>query len=253
MMICLATTVMVVSCKKPKDGETGAQGPAGPSLQGNVQGFVQLYDQYGTRSYVKLDSSMVSQDGSSSVRYTDSTGKFTFNGLNTGIYNFSVTGRAGYAADKLQGIEITGNGTIDRDVKLSQIPTWSVSVVTAIDTIIGANHSLKLRVNLPVADPKARQVAVFINTNSAVSSLNYLWNYTITVPANATTVNSVLAQTSTFLGGDNLPSGSTIYVIVYPAAVGYANNSSYVDYTNDRTVFNALNLNSSAVSQTAIQ
>lgn len=247
----MAATVLV-SCKKPKDGETGAQGPAGPSLQGNLQGFVQLYDQYGTRSYVKLDSAMVSQDGSTNMHYTDSLGKFTFNGLSTGIYNFSIAGRAGYGADKLQGIEFTGNGTIDRDVKLSQIPTWPLSTVTAIDTVVASNHSLKIRVSLP-ADTRARQVAVFINTNSGVSSTNYIWNYTILVPANATTVNSVVAPTSTFLGGDNLPSGSTIYVIAYPAAVGYANNSSYVDYANDRTIFNALNLNSSAVSQTPIQ
>lgn len=252
---CLALTMAVVSCKKPKDGSTGPQGatgPAGPSLQGNLQGFVQLYDQYGSRSYLKLDSANVSMDGTTSAMLTDVSGKYTFSNLSTGIYNFSITGRSGYAASKLQGIEITGNGTLDRDIRLSQVPTWTMTAVTAIDTVIGGNHNLKLRINVP-ADTRTRQVAVFIDINNAVTSTSYLWTYSVNIPANATTANSILAANSTFLSGAGLASGSMIYVRAYPAAVGYQNNSSYIDYSTDRTVYNAINMSGSAISQTTIQ
>ncbi|MBS1638200.1 MAG: carboxypeptidase regulatory-like domain-containing protein [Bacteroidetes bacterium] len=248
-----ALSLLITSCKKPKDGATGATGPAGPVLKGNLQGFIQLYDQYGTRQYFKLDSAAVTIDGSSASVFSDSNGKFAFSDLNTGIYNLSITGRSGYGATKQQNIEITGNGTINKDIRLGQVPTWSVNTITAIDTVVGGNHSLKIRANIAAADTKARQLAIFIGTSSGVSSTNYIWNYTINVPANTTTVNSVVGQTSVFLNGDNLPSGSTIYLVAYPAGVGYQNNSTYLDFNTDLTIYNALNTGNAAIAQVSIQ
>lgn len=247
---------VVTACSKPKDGAMGpegAQGPSGPLLQGNLQGFVQLFDQYGTRLYTKLDSANVSIDGTTNSSITDVNGKYSFSNLNTGTYNFSINGRTSFASSKLQGIEVTGNGTIDRDVKLSQIPNWTLNAITAIDTTIAGVHSLKVKITLPTADIKARELSLFVSASSGVTSANYTWNYSIAVPANATTVSKVVAANSVFLNGDNLPSGSTIYLAAYPASVGYTSNSTYIDYNTGKAVYNALNINSGASNQVQIQ
>ena len=248
--------IVITSCSKPKDGAVGpagAQGSSGPLLQGNLQGFVQLFDQYGTRLYTKLDSASVSIDGTSSSSMTDINGKYSFSNLNTGTYNFSINGRTSFASSKLQGIEVTGNGTIDRDVKLSQIPNWTLNAITAIDTVVAGIHNLKVKITLPTADVKARELSLFISASSGVTPTNYTWNYNITIPANATTVNKVVAANTVFLSGDNLPSGSTIYLSAYPAAVGYTSNSTFIDYNTGKVIYNALNINSGASNQVQIQ
>ena len=246
-ILCMAS-----SCKKPKDGEMGPEGSpgnSGPTLQGNMQGFVQLYDQYGTRFYTKLDSTTISIDGTTTSALTDVNGKYILSNLNTGTYNFSINGRSSFAPSKLQGIELTDNGTIDRDVKLSQTPIWSLSAITAVDTIIAGVHELKIKITLPTTDTKAREVSLYIGSASGVNSTNYIWNYNISVPANATSLTKIVAASSVFLNGDNLGSGSTVYLAVYPAAVGYTTNSAYMDYTTGKFIYNAINMASVANNQ----
>jgi len=73
LLIFVLFSVFVVSCKK-ETGPTGPQGAVGPVLTGTLQGYVQLYDQYGYRVYHPQDSTIL-QIGSTTVR-TDTSGKY---------------------------------------------------------------------------------------------------------------------------------------------------------------------------------
>ncbi len=247
------------SCTKTGPaGPQGNTGATGPNLSGTLQGYVQLYDQYGYRIYTPQDSSLL-QVGTNSIR-TDLNGKYSLT-LTTGTYDINITSRPGgnYGASKIQGLQFTGGGTLDRDAALSQVPTFSVISVTAKDTAFPAAnpvHYIKITGTVNSTDTKPRTVGVFFNTTANVSSVpaNYLYAYDPTNPvvaANSTTFSFNVKSQNIYLMTDLVPT-QTVYLAVYPAAVNWNSTSNYLDYASDKKIYTAIGstpVNASAVMQ----
>jgi hypothetical protein len=237
--VCFAgLTIMATlmfSCKKEI---TGPQGNAGPSLTGNIAGFVLLYDQYGTRIYTNLNKITVSISNRTTISHADSTGKYLFSNLSTGIYNITASDSL-YGAEVAPQFQFVGGGNLDRDFKLSQIPTFTLSSCTAIDTVSSSINYIKVKGTL-LADTKARTIAVFVGTSSSVSSApaNYILMYSKQVAANATSFNIQIPATDLYNIG--ITSASTAYFAAYPAAVNFSTTSSYEDFATGRTFYNSV-------------
>jgi hypothetical protein len=251
-----------ISCKKTgpagPQGETGPTGPTGPNLMGTLQGFVQLFDQYGARIYAPQDSTALHV--ASTTALTDTNGKYTFT-LTTGTYDINVASRPGvnYGASVIQGLQFIGGGLLNRDAALSKIPSFSISTVYARDTAFPASnpvHYIKVSGTVNVTDSKARTVVMFVNTTSDVSSnpLNYLYAYSPNNPAiaaNSLTFSFLIKSDAIYLLTGLAPS-QTAYIAVYPAAVNWDVTSSYLDYNTDRKIYNAIgpaSINASVVLQ----
>jgi len=234
------------SCKKGDtgaQGTTGATGPAGPSLSGNLAGYVQLFDQYGGQFKVNLDSVMVTIDGVNDTTYTDSTGRYQFNNLSTGIYNMTFS-KSGYGGVKPAAMQFTGGGTLyHANVNLSAIPNFNV--VGMRDSVNTTNALITDSV--AATDTRVRSVVLYVGSSSSVSPTSYLSLYTknIGVTANSyTTTFNIPISDFNDLG---FASGQRVYFITYGVNANFNNSSSYEDFTTGRTIFTAL----SAVADTS--
>jgi len=228
---------LTFSCKKEVAGPQGPTGPTGPSLTGNVSGYVWLYDQYGTRIFSDLNKINVTLNNTI-ICHADSTGKYNFNSVTTGIYNITATDSL-YGTEMAQQFQFVGGGNVDKDFKLSQIPTFTLSACTAVDTTVNTISYIKVKGTL-TADTRARMVAVFVSASSSVSSApaNYILVYSKQVLANATNFNILIPSTD--LNAAGIASASTAYFAVYPAAINFSTSSSYEDFNTGRTFFNSI-------------
>ena len=234
---------MLQSCKK-EAGPAGPQGPAGPILSGNLFGFVDLLDQYGNKIIVGNDGIQVTLDGTGKSTYTNSNGKYQFDSLATGVYNLTFS-KAGFGTMRLLTQQFIGGGDVDRDTKMSIVPAFSVSSLTA--TIDTAN--VTLTAPLSSTDTRLRTAVFFLGANSAVSSdpANYLLSYnkqTTNGNLNTAIIKIPIAE----LQSAGFGSGSTLYFSAYGASASFASSSTYEDLNSGRSYFNGLSSNASTVS-----
>ncbi len=253
ILLCLFILVLN-GCKK---GDMGPQGPAGtngptgstgPVLTGTLAGHIMLSDQYGTSVFTGLNNISVSLDDTgSSSSTTDNNGMYSMSNISTGTYSLTVNKDASYGMMKVQNLQFVGGGTLNRDVRLSQIPTFSILTATAIDTTTATGNQIKLSGTVPT-DTKARKAVVFVGSLPGVTSntANYISTYTINIAANATVFNLLIPTTDFYNMG--ISSGGTAYLAVYPAAQMYNTTSTYEDFATGRTVFSAIGTNASSVS-----
>lgn len=239
----LSITLFIQSCKK-EAGPAGPQGPAGPILTGNLFGFVDLLDQYGTKIITHNDSVLVSLDGTGKTCLTDVNGKYHFDSLTTGIYNLTFS-KTGYGTMRLLTQQFTGGGDVDRDTKMSAIPTFSISTLTV--TVDSAN--VNLTGTLSTIDTRIRTSALFLGGTSAVSSdpVNYLLSYS-KATTNANLNGFTLKIPLTDLQNEGFGSGSTLYFSGYGAATSFTTSSAYEDFNTGRAYLNALSSTSSTTS-----
>ena len=227
-------------CKKDVPGATGAQGPvgpAGPAYMATLSGFVTVYDQYGTKLFTNLNKVQVSIDGTSRSASSDTSGKYSFASLTTGNYNITASD-SGCGIVKAQDIQLV-SGNVNRDIKLSQIPSFSIATCIAIDTVQNAVNYIKIRGTI-ASDVKSRMLIFFVGSNSSVSASTSTWDlfYTRAIAINATTFSLMIPASDLYAA--QISSGSTVYIAAYPASVNYNTSSSYEDLTNGKTVFNAV-------------
>lgn len=245
LVVALITISLLViqSCKKDA-GSIGPQGPAGPVLTGNLFGFVDLLDQYGNKLITHNDSILVSLDGTGKTCMTDANGKYRFDSLNTGIYNLTFS-KPGYGNMRLLTQQFTGGGDVDRDTKMSIIPSFSVSTITA--TVDTAN--VTLTGTLSIADTRLRTSALFLGSTSAVSNdpANYLITYskqTTNANLNTFTLKIPLSELQT----QGFGSGSTLYFAAYGASASFTTSSAYEDFVTGRAYLNGLSTTASTTS-----
>ena len=238
--ILLACGLLVLSsCTKPA---AGAQGPAGPAYtSGSIFGFVTLYDQYGVKeAQSAVKGITVTLDGTSLTAITDSTGKYTFNNMATGIYNISIT-NPNYAPDKVKNISVL-LGPSQHDIHLGLIPNFAFTSVTPIDTVItnaaGTINYVKVR-GVAALDTRTREVLIFVSADSSVvssSPATWLSVYATTITAGKTTFSLSIAETDLFNLG--FTSGNAVYIMTYPAGVNYASASEYEDLATGKIIYN---------------
>ena len=248
-IVCILFVAAFSSCTKTgPTGPQGAQGVQGPSYNCTISGFVTLYDQYGTKITTNLSTIKVSIDGTSIYAKTDATGKYTINNLKTGNYTLTVTDTAGiYAGTKLQEIQLV-SGTVEHDVKLIAVPTFTIQNFVAKDTTINSVNYIKLTVYPTNTDPHARTVAAWFNNSSAVTSSpeSSLGVYAVTIKANAATGTLLIFQSDFTDAG--FTSGSTAYFMAYAAASNFTSSSDYEDFNNGRAYLNAVAVNGLAAN-----
>ncbi|HMC96358.1 MAG TPA: carboxypeptidase-like regulatory domain-containing protein, partial [Flavobacteriales bacterium] len=234
----LSVIMLLAGCAKDGDtGPAGSTGPAGPSLSGNLTGFVSLYDQYGAHLLLDNDSSIVTVDGTSWQSWSDSLGRYTINDLHTGIYNLTCT-HAGFGESKVNSLQFAGGGDLYRDIRLSAIPSFqldSISVTTGVGGLAITGHL--------AMDAQQRTVLIFAGgaANTSADPATYLSFYSRSVMANQATFTLQIPTGDLYAMG--LTSGATVYFAAYGATPNFNNSSSYQDLNTGRTVFTAISAN----------
>ncbi len=234
LLPALVLVMGISSCTKSKDGATGPAGPvgpAGPSYIGAISGHVSLFDQYGSKVLTGLGNVYLAFDGYSTVA-VDSSGYYIKGSVGTGSYSISAS-NTGYGATHVNSFQFLAD-TLNRDVKLSAIPAFAPTSVTA--TALSGADSLTLIFS---ADTRARNCIVFLNKGTAAGSTpdKYLLVYTKAIPANSTrpVFINIPAQD---LANAGFTTGQTVYVAGYGYVVGDA--SAYEDLATGKTVYTAV-------------
>ena len=240
-MTALGIASLFAACK-------GKQGNPGPSYTGAITGHVMLYDQYGIKVNTDLSGIVVTCFSPSKTTTTDSNGYYMFTGVMTGDYTITVhdpnTTPYTYGDNESINFQYLAD-TLIKDVKLSAIPAYAPTVMTAYLSTATGNDSLVFTI---IPDTRARDIIVFVNNNSTVNNLpaNYLISYVKAVPANASTVTLLIPAND--LHDQGINSGSTAYYTAYGYPVSDA--SIYEDIATGKSVYNALS--TASVSASAI-
>lgn len=224
-------------------GETGQSGPAGPKLSGTISGLACLVEANGAQP-VDKSGITVSVDGTSLATVTDSSGKWSLGGVETGIYTISLA-KAGYGMSKITQFQFTGGGekNIGATAYLCRPPAYCVDSLWQRPSPL--KDTTTLYVGVAVSDTAFNgygRVLVFISGDTSVSvdPQNYLKVAEInTYFTSGTDTTNLKIQAATLLNA-GFVSGDTVYLAAYAANAGTA-NSGYLDLATGRTVFTNLN------------
>ncbi len=231
--LIFATIITASSCTKKGDtGATGSQGPAGPSFTGAISGHVSLYDMYGSKVLTGLTNVQLTLSGSS-TKSPDNNGYYIYGPVTTGSYNL-LASCSGYGSAKINNFQFLSD-TLNRDIKLSQIPEYAPTSITVYPAVSVTGDSVVVTFN---ADSRARSCILFMNSNTTVNNEveNYLIAFTKNIVANASRVVFIVPTQ------DHHNAGLVTGAGVYYAAYGYAYNdaSAYLDLTTGKLVYNSV-------------
>jgi hypothetical protein len=228
-IVGLSVILFAASCAK--EGPAGPTGPAGPSYVGNINGHVSLYDQYGSKVLIGLDSVRLAITGATIYVHPDSTGYYNYTYVATGEYYITASD-SGYGATNTNNFQFL-SGTFNKDIGLSAIPTFSLSVTTSA----GGGYDT-VNVNC-AADPNIRSVIVFVGSTPLVNNApaSFLLDYVKNIPANATKVPFYISAQQLYDAG--FVSGKPVYFAVYSHSMN--DQSAYEDQTTGKTIYNAVN------------
>ncbi len=222
--ICLLLAVVFVSLFN------GCEGPAGPNLKGDIIGYAVLIDN--NDNYLKDNSEIiVSIDGTFISTITSSDGRFVLSNVNTGTYSISFS-KAGYGTMKIVSYPFVGGGQAYLDhVYLCQIPTYTVTDLSAAISSSGITVSGKIN----GASSIYRRAALFFSTSTNVSSNPQ--NYSSYFPIYMYNSDSAFTQNLyNIFTSNNFHSGQTIYLIAYAGP-----DIQYLDLASGKTIFPSLN------------
>jgi len=242
LSITIPLSICALSCK-------GADGPAGPSLSGDLVGYSYLYDLSGNRA---ADNSgiTVAVEGSSTTATTTADGRWTLSGLKTGTYTIAWT-KSGYGMRKSVGLQFVGGGQVYYgSISLYLIATHTATNLVATTSVVSTLKYVNLSGNFSGTTMQYMMVRFFVGTSSAVSSTpaNYLYTTSSSYSSTPTTFStSINTQSLTSAG---IFSGSTIYVIAYGDS--YFGSTSYIDIATGRFVYTCLNAVPSNVSTVVV-
>jgi hypothetical protein len=242
-MAALGFAFVFTACSK------GDKGDPGPSFSGAISGHVMLYDQYGTKVNTDLSGIQVTLSNSSTVVTTDVNGYYIFTGVSTRDYTIMVhdpnTSPYAYGDNVAVNFQYLAD-TLIKDIKLSAIPSFSPSAMTATLSSVTGNDSLVFSIT---PDSRVRDIIVFVNNTSTVNNLpaNYLLTYVKAVPANASVVSLLVPAND--LHDQGINTGSTAYFAAYGYPV--SDESVYEDITSGKSVYNALSGSSVTASAVA--
>ena len=214
VLIALSVSLLFASCAK--EGPTGPTGPAGPSYVGSISGHVTLYDQYGMKVLVGVDSARLTISGTTTYVNPDNSGYYAYNYIATGEYNITATD-SGYGATNTNNFQFL-SGTFNKDIGLSAIPSFSLTVTTGAG---GGYDTL-----------------IFVGNTASVSNVpaSFLLSFAKNIPANATKVPVYISAQELYDAG--FASGSEVYYAVYSHSANDA--SAYEDQTTGKMVYNAV-------------
>jgi hypothetical protein len=240
----MLTLVIILLNACTKTGPQGAEGTSGPSFTGSLSGHVILTNQYGIPVDTGISYSsvrVVLYNSNNSVvdsMNVKSSGIYSIPNVTTGIYTLAFRD-TGYGQGLNEGFQYVGPGNLEIANKgLVHTPNFNILKVI-VDSVYHSQAVVSM-LDTIAPDTKARNIAIFIGANPAVSSApaNYLVVYNYTIPANTNKFTVKIPFTTIYDAGIN--SGSTAYFAIYGAGYLYASSSEYIDYVTGRTIYNAL-------------
>jgi hypothetical protein len=235
---------------------SNSTGSSGPSLSGSMTGFVALHQSDGVQE-PSSDGVTVSVQGTSLSTTTDSTGKWTIDGITTGGYTVLYS-KTGYGTMEQQNVQFSGGTDFLGTTLMSQPPTFSVGInplSSAADTIGALEVFFSEGGNLPSGYGGIVLIAAGANSNvSASDPTKYL--YSLVASYYGSNSPSYLYKSDLYTAG--FKSGSTAYIVAYPLCEYNASGtgdlgeyySSYLDDATGRTVCTSLGTPSNVIALT---
>ncbi len=215
-------------------GCEGEDGPAGPSLTGQLIGYAYLYDLAAVRATDQSGITVVAE-GTSVTATTASDGRWVLSGLPTGTYTIAFS-KPGYGSPKRISFQFVGGGqTSFGSMALFQLPGFTIGTLTA--TV--ASGVVNIRGTVTGSLPDAyRVVRIFIGTTASVSSDPSNYAFTMLTAASDTGTIFTTSATSQIFANYGFTVGQTAYIVAYPEAIS---SSAYLDLSTGK--YNYPNLN----------
>jgi hypothetical protein len=192
-----------------------------PVLTGSISGFVELYEEDGSRINDK-SGVKVSIEGRNNYAYTNNDGRYSLENVEAGIFNI-VFEKEGFGLYKIIAREFVGGGEAYLyNIGLTKLPTFNVTSLIITKTT-GTPPYLRMSGNLSNARNYYRYVILFFGKSADVSNdpKNYLLTNSIYVyPDSSSFGYSMLDYSEYFLDAD-FSSGETVYVASYSASNSY--------------------------------
>ncbi len=235
VVFCL---IAISGCKGP----TGLDGAIGSQLQGDIFGYVDVYDWAG-RLAVDRRGVQITTDKETSTSITDSTGRWTLKDLFAGIYTISAS-KPGYTVANAANFQFVGGGKayLSSPLGIIQLPTYTISgVALAGNSTDSLGQQLKIDISPSAAISENRYFmivygkvpTVAINTPDALVSSTVTYNYKAVGSATVSLRNTI----STLQNTHGMKSGEKVYAVVYPSSASVTNVGSYVDPVTKKTVY----------------
>lgn len=220
------------------EGATGPEGPAGqdgtsgPTLKGNITGFVVPVSADG--EFVNDKSGVTASiEGTSFLATTKSDGSFTFTGVPPGIYTISYE-KSGYGVSKSVAYQFIGGGTsLVGTAYICEPPVFTVS---ELSTGTSAT-SVKITLSEPFSTSKRIQFFVSPKTGVSKDPKNYIHTVGL-ITTFPTGSYSFIIPSTTFRDAGISP-GNDAYFIAYAANDG-SKVSGYTDITTGRFIYTNL-------------
>jgi hypothetical protein len=233
-------------------GKTGPAGPAGPLLTGTLSGFVYLVNENGDQPQNR-DSIAVAIDGRPGTTYTDSTGKWSIAGLETGTYTITFS-KQGYGISKAVQQQFLGVDRTMAIVYLVQPPTFHAdSLLPRSVPKGGDSSSIYLTAKLSALDSaltgQYRLLVVLGHDSTQISQLSdTVSSFFINTYFKHGVDSTDIRLTPVNFASEGYQSGDVVWIATYAASAG-SETSGYLDVTTDRTVYTCVD----SVRSNAIQ
>jgi hypothetical protein len=231
---------------------SNSTGSSSPSLSGSMSGFVALYQSDGVQA-PSSDGVTVSVQGTSLSTTTDSTGKWTIDGITTGGYTVLFT-KTGYGMSEQQNVQFSAGTDFLGTTTMVQPPTFSVGInpLYSMADSLGALEVFFSVGNLQT--PYGGIVLIAAGENSKVNAGDPTQYLYALIPPNGSPV--YLFKSNLYAAG--FKSGSTAYIVAYPLFEYNASGtgtfgsyySCYLDDATGRTVYTSLGVASNVIALT---
>ncbi len=232
--ICAATILAVLLLAGFLPGCKGEDGPAGPSLTGQLIGYAYLYDLNAVRATDQSGITVVAE-GTSVTATTASDGRWVLSGLPTGTYTIAFS-KTGYGTAKRISFQFVGGGqTSFGSIYLFQLPGFTIGTLSATVSSGAVYIGGTLTGSLPEAP---RVVRIFIGTTASVSSDPSNYAFTIGTVVSDTGTTFITAVASQSFAAYGFTVGQTAYIVAYPDALG---SSAYLDLSTGKYYYPNLN------------
>jgi hypothetical protein len=232
------TTMMIAGCS-----QNGATGPAGPLLSGTLSGFVYLVKSNGDQSMPR-NGIKVFIDGMADTMLTDSTGKWSVAGLETGTYTITYH-KDGYGETKSVQLQFLGGGPRNLGiVYLVEAPLFHADSLAWLRRATRAD-STNVQFLARVNDTTLRgpyRLLVILGRDSTLSSAPSAATAEIFVTASFLHgIDSASVRlTPANFAAEGFVGGDTLWAAAYAANAG-TETSGYLDVTTGKTAYTCLN------------
>jgi hypothetical protein len=241
--ICAGSMLTGCAGKDGEPGPTGATGPAGQILTGNLFGFVNPVDEFGNP--VSKSGVTVTLDGvtPATTVTSDVNGRFEFVKLPSGTYNLTYT-RADLGSYRRIGVGHVGG---DQPTFAFTSTVSQPSSTRILNPFVSSPSNGLVTVQFGFANNGAptgnfNRYVLYVGSNASVTSTTGMW-YANTVYGTSSSTGAV-TFTRAALNALGFASNSTAYVVVYAAPNTF---SSYIDPTTGRTIATGLGVASTVI------